>query len=65
VATLPGSAFGDPGTTLTLRVATSLLYGASDDQRERALAAAAPQDLPWIAQPLAHLREALHGLTAG
>lgn len=64
MATLPGSAFGDPDTTLTLRVATSLLYGATDDQRERALVAPAPQELPWIAQALAHLREALHSLTA-
>jgi aspartate aminotransferase len=64
VATLPGSAFGDPDTTLTLRVATSLLYGATDDQRETALLSPAPQALPWIAQALAHLRGALHGLTA-
>lgn len=63
VATLPGSAFGDPGSALTLRVATSLLYGTTAEQRTAALAAQEPETLPWIAAALARLRVALGGLS--
>ncbi len=35
VGTLPGCAFGDQGWRLRLRVATSLLYGDTDAQRDR------------------------------
>ncbi|TDC25639.1 aminotransferase class I/II-fold pyridoxal phosphate-dependent enzyme [Streptomyces sp. 8K308] len=62
VATLPGSAFGEPSTALTLRIATSLLYGATRDQRQAALAAAEPETLPWIAPALTRLGEAFEAL---
>ncbi|MCX5414935.1 pyridoxal phosphate-dependent aminotransferase [Streptomyces sp. NBC_00059] len=64
VATLPGSAFGDADTRLSLRVATSLLYGTGEQQRRAALHAAQPEALPWIAAALAHLEAALTALTA-
>lgn len=63
IATLPGSAFGDPDTTLTLRVATSLLYGTTPEQRWTALASDEPERLPWIAESLAHLGDQLGSLT--
>jgi aspartate aminotransferase len=63
VATLPGSAFGTPEPTLTLRIATSLLYGSTLGQRRTALEAEAPERLPWIAPALTRLTEALHDLT--
>ncbi|MEV7794508.1 aminotransferase class I/II-fold pyridoxal phosphate-dependent enzyme [Streptomyces sp. NPDC087512] len=65
IATLPGSAFGEPDTALTLRLATSLLYGATPRQRHRALTAEEPQTLPWIAPSLTRLSAALGELTAG
>jgi aspartate/methionine/tyrosine aminotransferase len=37
---LPGRVFGDESWGLRLRVATAMLYGESDEQREAALAAA-------------------------
>jgi aspartate/methionine/tyrosine aminotransferase len=60
---LPGSAFGDDPAVLRLRVATGLLYGETDRQRETALASAAPLDVPWIAASLARIEEVLAGLT--
>ncbi|MFD5318597.1 pyridoxal phosphate-dependent aminotransferase [Streptomyces sp. NPDC127098] len=62
VATLPGSAFGEPDTALTLRIATSLLYGATARQRQAALAAEEPETLPWIAPALTRLGDALDAL---
>jgi len=59
IATLPGSAFGDRDTTLTLRIATSLLYGTTTEQRLTALRCDAPQDLPWIAGAIKRLRDSL------
>ncbi|WP_369360024.1 hypothetical protein [Streptomyces sp. cg2] len=44
---------GEPDTTLTLRLATSLLYGATKQERELALAAEEPENLPWVAAALA------------
>jgi aspartate/methionine/tyrosine aminotransferase len=44
VAVLPGSEFGEPDRSLCLRVCTGLLSGDDDDQRERALRAAAALD---------------------
>jgi aspartate aminotransferase len=49
---LPGSAFGEDGTVLRMRVATGLLYGETDEQRETALASDDPVRLPWIAAAL-------------
>jgi aspartate aminotransferase len=60
--TLPGSAFGEPGEALRLRLATGLLYGEDDEQQEAALAAANPLALPWIVAELARLEEILADL---
>lgn len=62
VATLPGTAFGDPAEQLSLRVATSQLYGESDEQRLTALQAARPLELPWVAHQLEQIDDALGGL---
>jgi aspartate aminotransferase len=59
VATLPGTAFGDRPDVLTLRVATSLLYGSNDAERSTALTHADPASLPWIAASLRALTESL------
>ena len=63
VGVLPGSAFGEDGGRLRLRVATALLYGGTDDERHAALNSADPCSLPWIAGSLDRLEEALAGLT--
>jgi hypothetical protein len=42
------SAFGDHPGTLWLRLATGLIYGDSQAQREAALTATDPLSLPWI-----------------
>jgi aspartate aminotransferase len=60
---LPGSAFGDQRWRLRLRVATALLYGETDEQRNAALTAADPCALPWIAAALDRLEEILADLT--
>ena len=60
---LPGSAFGEPGGRLRLRVATALLYGDTDAERLAALNSADPCSLPWIAASLAKLEEILADLT--
>jgi aspartate aminotransferase len=64
VGVLPGSAFGDPEQALRLRVATSRLYGEAEWQQEAALAVDDPAALPWIADSLAWLDEALAAITA-
>ncbi|TNY35074.1 pyridoxal phosphate-dependent aminotransferase [Thermomonospora catenispora] len=64
VGTLPGSAFGEPAPALRLRVATSLLYGESDEQRLAALEAEDPVELPWIARSLDRLERVLSEVTA-
>lgn len=61
---LAGSSFGDRPEALRLRVATSLLYGETDDERSTALAADDPASLPWIARSLDRLHEILSDLTA-
>ena len=45
-------------------MATSLLYGGTDEQRWEALAAEDPIALPWIAAALERLGEALRALRA-
>ncbi|TNC18854.1 pyridoxal phosphate-dependent aminotransferase [Amycolatopsis alkalitolerans] len=62
IATLPGAAFGDPG--LHLRLATSRLYGADDEQRWTALRHPDPASLPWIAGQLERLASALRAASA-
>ena len=64
-AVVPGSAFGDDSPALRLRVATGLLYGNTEEEREAALGAAEPLKLPWIAANLARLDEVLADLTGG
>ena len=59
IATLPGRAFGDDPDRLALRVATSMLYGEDDHQREEALGSDRPAELPWIAASLDTVRTAL------
>jgi aspartate aminotransferase len=60
--TLPGSAFGESASCLRLRLATGLLYGDTDEQREQALAAPDPLRLPWISAALARFGEVLADL---
>jgi aspartate aminotransferase len=59
VAAFRGSAFGDDPAALRLRVATSLLCGDGDEQREAALHSDSPLALPWIADQLDRLAAAL------
>ena len=59
VAVLAGEAFGDDPAALRVRIATSLLYGADDEQRLEALGSEDPAALPWIAAALERLRAAL------
>ena len=61
---LPGSAFGEDDTVLRMRVATALLYGETDEQRETALASDDPARLPWIAAALARTGDVLADLAA-
>lgn len=62
VATLPGSAFGDPPDRLALRIATPMLYGPAESQRWQALGATTPAALPWVADALEELTGALESL---
>jgi aspartate aminotransferase len=61
--TLPASAFGERPADLRLRLATGLLYGDTDEQREAALAAPDPLALPWIAAALAGIEDMLADLS--
>jgi aspartate aminotransferase len=60
---LPGSVFGETAGALRLRVATGLLYGDNDEQRETALASADPLALPWIESALTRVEEILADLS--
>jgi aspartate aminotransferase len=62
--TLPGSAFGDDPECLRLRLATGLLYGDTNAEREAALAAANPLSLPWIGAALTRFADILADLAA-
>jgi aspartate aminotransferase len=59
VGVLAGEAFGDDPKAWRFRVATSLLYGRTDEERWQALRSADPLALPWIADALSRLRTAL------
>ena len=61
---LPGSVFGESPSCLRLRLATGLLYGDTDAEREEALAATDPLALPWIGASLTRFRDILADLTA-
>jgi aspartate aminotransferase len=62
VGVLAGEAFGDDPAALRVRMATSLMYGADDDERRRALESDDPAALPWIRARLDRLRAALDDL---
>jgi aspartate aminotransferase len=62
VGVLPASAFGEDESVLRVRVATGLLYGDTSEQREEALAAGDPVNLPWIDASLRRLEEVLADL---
>jgi aspartate aminotransferase len=64
IATLAGTAFGDDPGKLSLRVATSMLYGTEPGQREQALLSDTPASLPWVQRDLMTLRRALAGVTS-
>ena len=64
VAVLQGEAFGDDPAALRFRMATSLLYGSTDEERWQALLADDPVALPWIADALERLGETLRALRA-
>ncbi|MGV9302589.1 pyridoxal phosphate-dependent aminotransferase [Nonomuraea sp. NPDC003727] len=63
IAVLPGHAFGDDPSAARVRVATSLLYGESQEERMTALTSSDPLSLPWISANLAHLSRGLHDLS--
>lgn len=65
IATLPGSAFGEPEDALRLRVATSRLYGATREEQEAALDSDDPLSLPWLVEQLGELRTGLEWLIRG
>jgi aspartate aminotransferase len=60
---LPASAFGEPEDALRLRLATGLLYGETEEQREAALAATDPVTLPWVASALSAIEDMLSDLS--
>jgi len=62
VGVLPGTAFGDDPDRLAVRVATSLLYGQTVDERQAALDSEHPTDLPWISRSIDHMRDTLEDL---
>jgi aspartate aminotransferase len=63
-ATLPASAFGEHPGVLRLRLATGLLYGNTQEQREAALTSPDPLTLPWINNALTRLHEILADLAS-
>ena len=62
--TLPATAFGEHPRALRLRLATGLLYGDTQHQREAALTAPDPLTLPWIATALTRLEDILTDLAS-
>ncbi|MER5390438.1 pyridoxal phosphate-dependent aminotransferase [Saccharopolyspora sp. NPDC002686] len=62
VGVLAGEHFGDTPSAYRFRVASSLLYGETEDQRWQALRSENPVELPWIADALDRLRTALRSL---
>ncbi|WP_157253898.1 pyridoxal phosphate-dependent aminotransferase [Nonomuraea typhae] len=63
IGVLPGHAFGDDPSAARVRVATSLLYGDSAEERLTALNSPDPLCLPWIAESLDHLLMGLKELS--
>lgn len=62
---LAGSEFGESEGVLRFRVATSLLYGETSEQRFEALAAEDPLSLPWINDSLTRLDYVLREVSGG
>ncbi|MET9956989.1 pyridoxal phosphate-dependent aminotransferase [Streptomyces sp. NPDC006339] len=65
VGLLPASAFGEAEESLRLRVATSRLYGDTEERCRAALRAEDPLALDWIRASLDRVEEVLADLTAG
>lgn len=63
IGVLAGAHFGDRPEAFRFRVATSLLYGDSHDQRLAALQSDDPVSLPWISGALSMLRAGLQRIT--
>jgi aspartate aminotransferase len=63
IGVLPGTEFGDDPRALRIRVATSLLYGHTAEQRLSTLHSPRPLTLPWVADALTHLSTTLAKLT--
>lgn len=63
VAVLTGTAFGDDPAALRFRLATSLLYGDTDEERHEALASGDPASLPRIRAALDRLGSAVSELS--
>ncbi|MBW3089559.1 pyridoxal phosphate-dependent aminotransferase [Bifidobacterium miconisargentati] len=63
IGTLQGSAFGDAPEALRLRVATSLVYGRTNEQRWQSYYSDNPLELPWIAQSLEFLQDGLASIS--
>ncbi len=59
---LSAGTFGEDDRALRVRVATGLLYGESDRQRETALEVCDPASLPWIAAALGRIADILADL---
>jgi aspartate aminotransferase len=62
---LAAEEFGEPKRTLRFRVATSLLYGDTNEQRHAALTAKDPLVLPWITEALTRLDTVLREVSGG
>ncbi|MEV5887979.1 pyridoxal phosphate-dependent aminotransferase [Nonomuraea fuscirosea] len=63
IGVLPGHAFGDTPTAARVRVAVSLLYGDTAEERLAALNSPDPLQLPWIAANLDFLSAGLSRLS--
>ncbi|TQN30955.1 aspartate aminotransferase/hypothetical protein [Haloactinospora alba] len=60
---LPAQEFGEDPHALRMRVATSQLYGETEEQRYAALHAETPTELPWVRAHLDRLEEVLGEVT--
>lgn len=63
IGVLPGHAFGDDSSAARVRVAVSLLYGDTAEERLAALNSPDPLQLPWIAANLDQLSMGLKELS--
>jgi aspartate aminotransferase len=63
LGTLPASAFGESEEALRFRMATAMIYGDTDAEREAALTAPDPLATPTVAAALGRLAEILADLS--